>query len=389
MKKRLLFINFLAISILLSSSVFAVSSYKIESKEKLIIKRVPTEEQVVEDVVDLGVAAQTAVVTATQLTTTIAAAQNLNLSEYIKFFFSFFIARKGPKKDFWGLVYNSKNSSPIAFAVIRVVSLIDNKIIKTTVSDLDGRYGFILDPGKYRLEVEHQDFKFPVVDATAFALQNDNQVYRGDEISVSGVTNVNFNIPMESKEYKKGFSLKKLRKIWLNSGIVKLTQNMYFIYTLFVINILMVIDQFYWLFLASSIYYGIFVVIHLVAYFRKPSRTWGVVVDSKSNNPIPYAFVKVFNKTNGVLVDSKITDINGRFQFYPANGDYSLLVQAKGYKFPSEKVKLELKSPDIKILDFTVKNKSVNINIEIDPIGDTDLPQDIGTDKFAYSAINI
>ena len=354
----------------------------------MIIKRVPNEEQVVEDVVDLGVAAQTAVVTATQLTTTIAAAQNLNFTEYIRFFFSFFIARKGPKKDFWGLVYNSKNSSPIAFAVIRVVSLIDNKIIKTTVSDLDGRYGFILDPGKYKLQVEHQDFHFPVTDSTAFVLQNDNQIYRGSEIEIKGVTNVNFNIPMEAKEYKRGFSLKKLRKMWLNSGIVKLTQNMYFIYTLFVINVLMVLDQFYWLFLASSIYYGIFVIIHLVNYFRKPSRTWGVVIDSKTNKPVPFAFVKVFNKKDDSLVDSKITDINGRFQFYPADGDYSILVQAKGYKFPSDKIKLELKSPDIKILNFTVKNKSINFNIEIDPLSDKEINQDFGTDKFAYSTAN-
>ncbi len=368
MKKKILVLTIFAVWVLLPTSIFAVTRYKINSGDTITIKRIPTDEKVVEDVVDLGVVAPSAIVAATQITATVAAAQNMNLVEYLRFFFSFFIAKRGPRRDFWGLIYDSKDSSPIAFAVIRIFSGTDNKLIKTTVSDLDGRYGFVLDPGKYKLEVGHQDYSFPVKDRMAIALQNDNHIYTGGELLIKEAMSIDFNIPMEGKEVKRAFSFRKLRKIWLNSGLIKLTQNMYFIYALLVLNCLMLLSRFNILFLLNAIYYGIFVIIHLVAYFRKPARTWGNVLDSKSNKPIPYAFVKIFNKNTGALIDSKITDLNGRFQFYPKQGEYSAVVQAKGFKLPG----------DLKTVDFVVNKKSIQFDIKMDE------SKEIGLDKFGY-----
>jgi hypothetical protein len=70
-----------------------------------------------------------------------------------------------PKRKPQGMVYNSKTDEPVAFALLTVTSTdktLEEPIQETVVTDVNGIYqGVKLPPGRYQLDVRHQEFTFP------------------------------------------------------------------------------------------------------------------------------------------------------------------------------------------------------------------------------------
>ncbi|MCA9381369.1 carboxypeptidase regulatory-like domain-containing protein, partial [Candidatus Dojkabacteria bacterium] len=59
----------------------------------------------------------------------------------------------------WGVVTSGVDNKPISFAVCQIFTQGSQFKITQTISDLEGRYGFILSPGQYRLEVKQSGYK--------------------------------------------------------------------------------------------------------------------------------------------------------------------------------------------------------------------------------------
>lgn len=72
--------------------------------------------------------------------------------------------------------------------------------------------------------------------------------------------------------------------------------------------------------------------------FRRKRLGYGFVYDSVTKNPVHMAMVRVFD-SKGKLVETLVTDINGRFFGFLKNGKYNLTVSKSGYIFPSSIVK--------------------------------------------------
>jgi len=66
-------------------------------------------------------------------------------------------------------------------------------------------------------------------------------------------------------------------------------------------------------------------------------RTWGVVYDSVSKDPIDPVVVTVRNKL-GSVVASAITDLDGRFGIIVSPGTYTMSAQKTNYTFPSARL---------------------------------------------------
>jgi hypothetical protein len=66
---------------------------------------------------------------------------------------------------------------------------------------------------------------------------------------------------------------------------------------------------------------------------RKKGVPWGVVYDSVSKAPIPRAVIRLFSQ--GKLLESRVTDVNGVFYLTPKKGVYTLIASKQGYTFPS------------------------------------------------------
>jgi 5-hydroxyisourate hydrolase-like protein (transthyretin family) len=98
-------------------------------------------------------------------------AQNRNLLEVLLLFLTFAVPKQ---RKYWGKIYFKSSGAPASFATVRLLAA-DPKtqketIISQTVTDLDGRYRFLLptkEQRKYTLEVQASDFK-PVRQSIAF-----------------------------------------------------------------------------------------------------------------------------------------------------------------------------------------------------------------------------
>ncbi|MBN1778769.1 MAG: DUF4215 domain-containing protein [Candidatus Buchananbacteria bacterium] len=116
---------------------------------------------------------------------------------------------------------------------------------------------------------------------------------------------------------------------------------------------------------------------------RRKRKKWGTVYNSLSKQPIDLAIVRLFNKNNGQLVQSRVTDKNGRFSFLAPPGLYYLTVTKPKFNFPTGYLKE--KKEDVKFLDLyhgetlkvTEQNANIVVNIPIDPLEDTRPPKKI------------
>lgn len=104
-------------------------------------------------------------------------------------------------------------------------------------------------------------------------------------------------------------------------------------------------------------------------------RTWGVVYDSVTKQPIDPAHVTVQNR-RGVVIASAITDIDGRFGIIVPRGMYTLKVEKTNYKFPSTKLVGETRDGHYTGLYFggeievRERERSIAFAIPMDPIAE-------------------
>ena len=95
---------------------------------------------------------------------------------------------------------------------------------------------------------------------------------------------------------------------------------------------------------------------------RKQKR-WGVVRDAESNQPVPFAQVRILTAKEGKLLDSQTTDTVGQFAFFVPTGTYTVQVSKPNYVFPSKIDSTGYKGGLVSIQD----NEVINLDVPIDP----------------------
>lgn len=271
-------------------------------------------------------------------------------------------------KDLWGVVYDSSNSRPIPFAVIRLFDARAEQIISTVVTDLDGRYGFPVTVGTYFLKVEHDEFDFPSQGQVSKSPLNEDRTYLGGEFSVEEEASLDFSIPVDPKETSGNFGLNMFRGIWIKLKLWLRTGNSIFISFLFVLNLILTIFRFNIINFIFTLLYFFVIVMKFVSKLRKP-QAWGIVYNSKTQVPVPSSFVKLYKEETNELMDTKITDNRGKYQFFVPKGDYLALVASTGYKFPSALIPQKEQTFFKGLLKVSSRVGVVNINVPIDPVG--------------------
>ncbi|MEO6728381.1 MAG: carboxypeptidase regulatory-like domain-containing protein [Candidatus Dojkabacteria bacterium] len=231
----------------------------------------------------------------------------------------------GERKNVLGIVYDVRTTKPIPFVVVRVFRAGSTQLIVQKITDLQGRYGFVLSEGKYRVSIQHNGYDF---------FQKDIEIKQDVDLFAEDIplgTNKNLNILQRFSIWYRNvrdFLLKY--SIWLS-----------------VVGFVFALIAFYLrrstLDLALLMLYSLILGFYFLIRVKNRRRRWGVVKDSLTGLAISGAFVRIFDKQNS-LSDTQITDESGRYSFYVDPGEYSLYAQAYGYKFPSGKQSSEVKS---------------------------------------------
>lgn len=251
------------------------------------------------------------------------------LLPYLAFFFSepfSIVFRK--RREGWGVVYNSFTKQPVDLALVRLYDAATKQLLQTQVTDSHGRYNFLVEPGRYFIVVQKQDFTFP---ATALkGKQEDakyNNLYHGINFRIKerGPRLINFNIPIDiDRAYKTNRSLLVSYILYQGQRTIALL-GPFFAFITFL--------------LSPSIWFFSLFVLHILLYiiFRRFTytpiiKTFGSVKDKVTHKPIKNAVVRLFETKYNHLLESRLTNSKGQYNFLVGANNYMLTIEKKNYR---------------------------------------------------------
>ena len=308
----------------------------ISSGAKFVADQAKFVAQVVEVVADNPQVEQTTkTVIAPSAAAVVVAAVAPSLASVVVPFFQFvflqpFFLFGRKKRKTWGQVYNSLTKLPVDLALVRLLDGKTKKVLQSRVTDIQGRYFFITEPGNYVIEVTKPGFSFP--SNLLQGIVSDGKlldIYHGESVDVteSGI-GITPNIPLDPA----GANKTPRRIVWEKRW--KVMQH--------IIALSGIILTLIAIYIAPAWYLYIFLGIHILAYFgfmrfvkpKKPTG-WGLVYEKNSQSPIGSAVVRLFTKQYNKLVSTQVTDKKGRYAFLVGPSEYYVTYEKKGYKAAS------------------------------------------------------
>ncbi len=257
-----------------------------------------------------------------------AAIPMLNLWTYLQYLLTqpfLFFQRK--KRKAWGIIYNAYTKMPLDLAVVRLLDAKTRRIVRTLVTDKQGRYVLFAPQGEFILTVTKAGFQFP--SAYLKGRKEDEayvDLYFGEKFEVKQEGQaIIYNIPMDPLEAKVSLrrmivkrALKGLQFGLALSGIVLTTAA---------------------LIIAPSIKLGLFLALHIAIFtlfirLARPARfkKWGMARDAKTGKPIKNAVVRLFEPEYNKLLGTQITDAKGRYAFLVGRNIYYVTFEKAGFK---------------------------------------------------------
>ncbi|MBY0538214.1 hypothetical protein K2P47_02335 [Patescibacteria group bacterium] len=253
----------------------------------------------------------------------------------------------------WGTIYDSETKAPLDPAY---VELFDEAGVKRNeaITDLDGRYGFLVPPGVYTMNVRKSNYVFPSIklqSATRDIIYTN--LYHGGPVTVSEA--VACDIPMDAvvfdwNQYEK---LRTKQTIFFSRLDVVVVQ---VLDILFFVGAVAMVLQFM---NAMNIVTGILAIIYLFLfvmriYSGKPAL-YGVVTEG--GKPLSHAVIKIYQQ--GREVASRITDDKGRYIALVNPGRYEVRIEKRVSQDRFETV-----------LEQAVKSKNGMLNVWLKvPVG--------------------
>lgn len=274
------------------------------------------------------------------------------------------------KRQKWGQIYNSLDKQPVDLAIVRLVNADDNRLVQSKVTDKDGRYAFVVEPGKYKIEVQKLNFVFPSTLLKEY--KNDGKridIYHGEMIEVSESNAViTANVPVDLE----GVHDRPRRLIWdrWSRGLQKI---------LSLLGLLVTVFSLYY----SPVWYvWMLLAVHVILSlgFRrlaKPLKVkgWGIVYDSIDSQPIGQVVARLFNAQFNKLVSSQFTDRKGRYYFLAGDDRYYVtFAHPKYLPEKTEVMDLSGKKADAIAVDVSLKPSSKDGGQSIgDPVKEKEL----------------
>ncbi|MBT4722556.1 DUF11 domain-containing protein, partial [Candidatus Falkowbacteria bacterium] len=273
-----------------------------------------------------------AVVTATSVaslaTIGVTSASGATVLSYLNFIFTqpLIVLFSRRRKKTWGVVYNSVTKRSVDLAVVRVYRSDSNRLVRTKVTDAQGRYQFILKPGKYYITVDKKGFKYPSnILRKAEVDGKFHDVYYGDDFEITQ-ENTSFVSPIAvdpSQEKKTSSMIVKLYFIRKGQQVLTMAGPI-------VAVVSFVINPAAWVGGTALAHIGMYIIFNRLAFTSKP-KSFGVIRDSKTRDRLGTVVLRVFDTKYNKLLDSQVTDSYGRYAFLVGNSEYYVTAEKVGY----------------------------------------------------------
>lgn len=267
---------------------------------------------------------------------TAAALPLFSLLSYLQFFFTQPFLLFGRKKRIrWGVIYNSLSKQPVEFAVVRLIHYESRLIVQTRVTDKYGRYVFYTRPGNYLLETTKPGFSFPTQYLVDQKIDGDyTDLYHGEMIDLDESEPIALSVPMDPAKV-----VEAPRRVIYNYFIRNL-QHFLSLLGVIISLISLIISptlMLALLFLAQVAFYLLFRRLAMPA----KAKPWGRVYDTSTRKPVQGAVVRIFDNKFNKLLETLVTDNNGRYGFFADKNNFYVTVEKPNYqKFTSLNVDL-------------------------------------------------
>ena len=211
----------------------------------------------------------------------------------------------------WGVVYDSVTKRPLDPVY---VSILDEKgkEMEQRFTDMEGRFGFLATPGKYRIHASKTHYSFPSLKVSGEKDELYDNVYHGEMLEIGAEEVINVNIPMDPVDIDWNEEAKKeMMKFNPKREIIKKR-----LATLLFFGGLIMSPIVYWAspnnfnLAIMAVYAGI---LGLRQVGFKP-KNFGRVYDKETKKPVPFAKVIIsYPNRPDQRAAFGVSDITGRY----------------------------------------------------------------------------
>lgn len=234
----------------------------------------------------------------------------------------------------WGVVYDSVTKRPLDPAYL-VLKDENGKEVSSAITDLDGRYGFLVAPGTYTIEAKKSHYRFPslnLLNRTSDEIYDN--LYFGGQIVIETVREgIIRSIPMDPLEFdwnEFAKSDKKLLGFFSRFDLILRKISEWFFVAGFFVAILALIfaPQPY-----NVIIFLIYVFLLLLRIIGLKPKPYGGVIEKSTGNPLSFAIIRIILPGKGLFQDREIArrvaDKYGRYYCLVPRGSYYVKIEKK------------------------------------------------------------
>ncbi len=244
--------------------------------------------------------------------------------------------RKKGQQRFFGVAYDAITKDPLALAIVRLYKKenASERLVSTFVTDKQGKYDFLLEPGSYRIDVKKPQYSFPssIVSETSEDGAYDHVYQGGIEITDQTTELVVPDLPLDPVNAELKWETANIfKKLWLS---LQKAGNFLALPLLFAGSLVSVVvvaavpeNPINWI---LSVAYVLMFLLQLKLR-QKPQKAWGIVYDIATNAPLPLVNLQLIDPAFGKVVASRLSDYQGRFRFTPEPGKYVVRAEKDGY----------------------------------------------------------
>lgn len=296
-----------------------------------------------------------------------------NLLPFLQYLFTspvlFFWRRK--RKAF-GIVYNAYSKIPIDLAIVRLYRLPKRELesgvqaqpgdyrvvvtkpglVRTRVTDKEGKFSFLTQPGDYRVVVTKPGFLFP--SQYLMSMKDDGMyldVYHGETIRVNeqDVT-ITPNIPVDpiaDKRTQTPTRIRWMKRLRVTQHTVAITGVLLAAYVFVVRPSLLTLGL-------AALQIVIYLLVRRLARARKP-KSWGIVYDQTTGRPLGNVIVRIFEPKYHKLLETSLTDGRGRYTALLGPSQYYSTYEKTGYE-----------TVEVKPIDYSQKKETTELAIDVE-----------------------
>jgi hypothetical protein len=218
----------------------------------------------------------------------------------------------------WGTVIDAVSGQGLDPAIVTLYDT-NNKIIQTTITDIEGRFGFLVPFGDYRISAQKTHYTFP-----------SHYGYQGELFSITDQGVIAIDIPLQPVSIDWNEEEKRQTLSWwiIHRKKVHTLLSSFFFISLIISIVIMVIDTT----LTNVIFLGLNILFLIIRLITKTKRLFGLVYDTNKKPLSGIIIESAFINNSDFILKKVITDQFGRYYFLTKKGNYSIKLIGKEKK---------------------------------------------------------